>query len=335
MGKLPWVTSLAGRRCLALPCCHRSMVCHTVVAPNAAFVEVTMIKLALSDMDNTLVPFGHAHASDRTVAAIHACQEAGVDFGPASGRDRAELSSFFHGDASCFNTGVLVNGQRVYYLGSIIAEKRLDPFALRRAANIVVSHAGCAFVTYRPNDGFGDWVGATRDALGSMYDRAFMAGGAYHVDGVLPDYPCVKAGVICMGDDDANLALMAEIEEACPGFVCPHTVVHWLDVTPRGVSKEDGVKALMQELRLKPEEIVVFGDADNDLTMLSTTPNSCAVANANERAKAAAHWHIGASADDGVAIALEQIAEAARANYSQGREDIMPAFMTEASGTAA
>jgi hypothetical protein len=36
---------------------------------------------------------------------------------------------------------------------------------------------------------------------------------------------------------------------------------------------------------------------------------------------------VGASADDGVAIALEQIAEAARLCNERGTEDILPAFM--------
>jgi hydroxymethylpyrimidine pyrophosphatase-like HAD family hydrolase len=69
-----------------------------------------MIKLVLSDMDNTLIPFGKERVSQRTVDAIHACQEQGVDFGPTTGRDRAELASFFGGDRSCYNTAVAVNG---------------------------------------------------------------------------------------------------------------------------------------------------------------------------------------------------------------------------------
>ena len=70
----------------------------------------------------------------------------------------------------------------------------------------------------------------------------------------------------------------------------------------------------------------MFGDADNDLDMLRRYPNSCAVANANEAATRAARWHVGASADDGVARAMEQIAAAARESRELGRE-VAPAFM--------
>jgi hydroxymethylpyrimidine pyrophosphatase-like HAD family hydrolase len=101
-----------------------------------------------------------------------------------------------------------------------------------------------------------------------------------------------------------------------------------MDVSIKGWSKVEGVKALVKTLRLSLDEVCVFGDADNDLTMLSYIPNSCAMANANENAKAAARWHVGASADDGVAIALEQIAEAARKCNERRTEDILPAFMS-------
>ena len=285
-----------------------------------------MIKLVLSDMDNTLIPFGRERVSQRTIDAIHACQEQGIDFGPTTGRDRAELASFFGGDRSCYNTAVCVNGQKVYYLRSLVFERNLDDEPLRQAARYVKSIPGCAFVTYR-SDGLGDWVGITREEMGSMYDRAFLAGGMYHEE--LPVYPVAKAGVICVRDQEFIDRLQVELESMFPQFVFPNTVVNWMDVSIKGWTKVEGVKALIETLRLSRDEVCVFGDADNDLTMLSYIPNSCAMANANDNAKAAARWHVGASADDGVAIALEQIAEAARLCNERGVEDILPAFMQE------
>lgn len=283
-----------------------------------------MIRLVLSDMDNTLVPFGNPTVSQRTIDAIHACQEQGIDVGPASGRDRGEISSFFGGDASCFNTGVMVNGQRVYYLGSVVYEKTLPRDDLRTIERVVAPLPGCALITYR-DDNFGDWVGDTREGLGDMYDRAFMCGGRRH--DMLPDYPVVKAGIIAR-DPDTLHRLSLGLAELCPGLIFPNTVTSWLDVSLRGWSKADGVKILQRVLGLADEEVCVFGDADNDLTMFAAVPNSCAVANANDHAKAAARWHVGASADDGVAIALEEIARAGQTCNETG-QDVLPAFMRD------
>ena len=72
-----------------------------------------MIKLVLSDMDNTLVPFGQPCVSARTIEAIHAVLDAGVLFGPDTGRDYVELMRFFQGDERGFMTGIFSNGKRV------------------------------------------------------------------------------------------------------------------------------------------------------------------------------------------------------------------------------
>ena len=78
-----------------------------------------MIKLVLSDMDNTLLPFGSHQVSDRARAAIAEVRAAGIQFGPATGRDYVELMRFFAGDESCFSTGLLSNGKKVVVDGDV------------------------------------------------------------------------------------------------------------------------------------------------------------------------------------------------------------------------
>lgn len=276
-----------------------------------------MIRLILSDMDNTLIPFGQERVSQRTLDAIHACQEQGIDVGPASGRDRGEIASFFGNDASCYNTGVMVNGQRVYYLGEVVYEKVLPRDQLQRVEDLVHDLPGSALITYR-DDNFGDWVGATREELGLKYDRFFMCGGQYHNH--LPDYPVIKAGVI-VPDAQTEHLFLDRVAPLCPDLDFLKAMEGWFDVNPRGWSKANGVEALRNILGLSPEEVCVFGDANNDLAMLRAFPNSCAVANAFESAKEAAAWQVGACKDDGVAIAMEDLAECARTFHKTGVDE--------------
>lgn len=285
-----------------------------------------MIKLCLSDMDNTLIPLGRGVASWRTIAAIHAVQREGVIFGPSTGRDRGELNAFFDGDESCFDTGVLCNGQKVYLKGKVVKEVYLEPAALRKIEAMVLETPGTAMITYRP-DTFGDWVGAKREELGHMYDLAFMVGGEWHER--LPEYPVIKAGIIHMGTEEQLHAFQARLEEAVPECAFNNTIEHWLDITPRNWSKVEGVKYLAQAFGVTMDEVCVFGDADNDLSMLLWVPRSCAMANANENAAASAAYRIPRSQDDGVAWALEQIADAAKITRLTG-EDTLPRFMQDA-----
>ena len=64
-----------------------------------------MIRLVLTDLDNTLIPTGAPHASARALAGIHAMLDAGLWFGPVSGRVPAAMRWMFDGDAACYQTG--------------------------------------------------------------------------------------------------------------------------------------------------------------------------------------------------------------------------------------
>ena len=63
-------------------------------------------------MDGTLLPFGSRVVSERTHSAILSALDAGIAFGPASGRDYADLADAFDGDARCFSTGIMANGKK-------------------------------------------------------------------------------------------------------------------------------------------------------------------------------------------------------------------------------
>jgi len=282
-----------------------------------------MIKLVLADMDNTLIPFGRSHASERTLEAIHACLDAGVAFGPASGRNRSEAAGFLCYDEAAYQTAVLVNGQQVYLHGRLLHEVTLDEGALRRAECIIRAQEGCALLVYRP-DGTCDWVGDDPKRLGNFMRDAMHNGSERH--DTLPSYPVVKAGIVALLPRTDELALQQELSDACPELDFMNTVSNWFDVVPHGWSKVHGIEVLERELGLASDEICVFGDAENDLPMFEHVTHSCAVANATPEVLAAARWHVGASADDGVAIALEQIAAAVRQSCETGAE-VLPAFM--------
>ena len=80
------------------------------------------------------------------------------------------------------------------------------------------------------------------------------------------------------------------------------------NVMRAGWNKATGILALARELGIGVDEVVVFGDAGNDLSMFEAIPNSVAVANATPEAAAAARWHIGPSSKEAVADAIEALA---------------------------
>jgi len=64
----------------------------------------------------------------------------------------------------------------------------------------------------------------------------------------------------------------------------------WIDMIFKNTGKGPALKQVMELKGLKPEEIMVFGDNQNDISMLELTPNSYVMAHAKPDVKAhAAH----------------------------------------------
>jgi hypothetical protein len=76
------------------------------------------------------------------------------------------------------------------------------------------------------------------------------------------------------------------------------------NVTAAGVSKGSGVAWAARRVGLAPEEVLVVGDSDNDLSMFHVAGTAVAMGQAPPHVQAAAHLVTGTVDDDGAAAAL-------------------------------
>ena len=281
-----------------------------------------MIRLVLSDMDNTLVPFGSPHVSARTLGAVHALLDAGVLFGPATGRDCVEIERFFQGDEAGLMTGVFSNGKRVRANGRPVRTVLLDHDALVRIDRALRPEPGMFLVCYPEatdltNPAYG--VGVSRVELAVWEPITKFTGTA--VDAV-PDEDFIAATIACSGGPERMDRCRRIVAEAAPDVRVVSPIPSWFDILPPGVSKADGLEVLLDALGIDVDEVVFFGDAENDLEIMRRVPRSVAVANATDEVLRTARYRVGASADEGVADALLEIVRATRAGE-------VPAFLTE------
>ena len=75
----------------------------------------------------------------------------------------------------------------------------------------------------------------------------------------------------------------------------------WVEINPKGIHKGLGVLDYLKYYHITKEEIVVFGNGENDISMLSQTKNSVAVENAQDLVKKQANYLCQSNLDDGVA----------------------------------
>ncbi|MBS5865448.1 MAG: HAD family phosphatase [Coriobacteriaceae bacterium] len=269
-----------------------------------------MIKLVLTDMDGTVVPFGKMSVSDRTIAAAHKLLDAGIAFGPATGRLSFDLASYFRNDADCYQTGVFANGKMVRYQGETIYSQPMDPKLMNRLIETLRDVDDCfAFICTpdeRGNTTFSA-VETTRAKILSMVDDTLVSPDIAIID-ELPDQPIYTMSIL-FGDSLGSVEQAAQkMRDIVPEFdyVCPSP--HVFDVLPRGLSKADGAVALIDYLGLSLDEVVFFGDADNDVTMLERLTQTFVVSNCSDAARKLGRWIIGDASDDAPAQIMEEIA---------------------------
>ena len=270
-----------------------------------------MIRLALSDVDGTLVPFGQECVSDRMLEAIRCVRDAGMRFGVASGRDEVNLVRLFAGHTEPFQTGILCNGKKVKLDGELVQLTLLDNAALQRVADLALEFPDtfvCVFPLNAKPANRGFCIGATADQMAPWTSGVGFEGVSVRE---VPDAQIIDATIACNPSQELMERVLEQAAAACPEFDFAQPFPRWCDILPKGLNKGTALQVLLDALDVASDEVVFFGDAENDLDLLGAVENSVAVANATSAAAAAARWHIGASEDDAVADALEDLARAA------------------------
>ena len=85
------------------------------------------------------------------------------------------------------------------------------------------------------------------------------------------------------------------------------TAAFYLEVIPKCINKGQGIHDICRTLGISPEEVIAFGDAENDIPMLRAAGMGIAMGNAADDVKAAADRITLSNNDDGIAAALEKL----------------------------
>lgn len=81
----------------------------------------------------------------------------------------------------------------------------------------------------------------------------------------------------------------------------------FLEIMNAGVSKGEGLKTVMECRGLKPEEVIAFGDEENDMPLFDAAGYSAAPSSAREVVRQAADFIFGPNAEEGLAAFLDNL----------------------------
>jgi Cof subfamily protein (haloacid dehalogenase superfamily) len=269
------------------------------------------IKALALDLDGTTLLSG-AVMGERTIRTLRRCLAQGLRVIFCTGRSVQSAERYralidARGPLVCFNGAVTADMPGGAIIRTVFLAKEIVEFcaALAREQELYYQ---VYFV--RKGDPFREVLIAERDVPEADLYRGHTLTQAVFGDlrAALkdPQYSgCVKSMFIT--DPERIDGIRPRIIERFGGDVyVTKSSPLFLEALAPGVSKGSALALVMERLGLRPEEVIAFGDEENDLPLFSAALHSAAPANAKPEVRAAAEFGIGSCDDEGVAAFLEE-----------------------------
>ncbi|MEU0392438.1 Cof-type HAD-IIB family hydrolase [Streptomyces sp. NPDC006208] len=264
-------------------------------------------RLIATDLDGTLLRDDKS-VSDRTIAALAAAEEAGIEVFFVTGRparwmDVVSDHVHGHGLAICANGAAVVDlhaGGELLQVRDLPRETALEVVRTLRDAAPGTSFAVelTTGIHYEPHyPPFHLDPGATVAPAEKLLSEERPGQGA-PVLKLLAQHPELTP------DGFLTLARTAAGELASFTRSSPTAL---LEVSGPGVSKASTLALCCAQRGISADEVVAFGDMPNDVEMLTWAGTSYAMGNAHPDVIAAASGRTVANNEDGVAVVIEQI----------------------------
>ena len=257
-----------------------------------------MIQGIFFDVGGTMVSFRQKFVSDRLLADLAALRERGIKLFLSTGRALQDLENTGMLRGARFDGFVTLGGQ--YCCDGAGVPFRDAPIArsdLRGAYEVFKAHPELPAVM----EGNGEsYLTTINDRVRQVYE--FLHTQLYPVR----DPAWLLEGKVY------QLAPFVTPEEegvflsAMPGCKSTRWHTEGIDILPRDGGKGAGVRAAMERYGLAREEIMAFGDGENDMTMLAEAGVSVAMGNGDQAVRDMADYVTAAVEEDGISQALRR-----------------------------
>ncbi len=268
------------------------------------------IKLIVMDMDGTLLDDDHATVPARNVTALRTARERGVKLALASGRTWSILRDVVEQlggvDYTILANGAAIRdaatGEHIYENGFPNAQAvALIEGLVREDLPFEVYCHGQNYLLERDAGRVGD--GLLSPGFAEMYLKRGVR--------LVPDLSAALEGrsmekINLFHAPKERQAALRTMAQATGPVEISNALEQNMEFNFGGASKGKALAFLAAHLGLMPEEVMAFGDANNDLTMLRWAGWSFAMSNAMEEVKAIAKYHTASNHEAGVGQAVEK-----------------------------
>jgi len=269
------------------------------------------IRLIASDLDGTLLT-SKKELTEETYLSLEKINEKGIYFVPSTGRVYESIPESIK-NIPFLKYVITSNGATIFDAEEkrIIKNNFLPPEAVDitievlKDTNVVIEifKEGKAFTDRKVYEnlseygivgGHADYVLTTRNPVDDIFDE------------IEKSKNCLENINLIFNDEDVRMETWKKLKEKNHASVT--TSAHNnIEVTSKKATKANALKELCGILDIEKENIVVFGDSNNDMDMIEFAGIGVAMANGEEEIKKNADIIAESCDDNGVAKILEKI----------------------------
>jgi len=265
-----------------------------------------MIKLIALDIDQTLLNSQSKITEDTKLALQKALQQ-GIKIVLCSGRPLAGVSPFLKelGVSGDEQYVITYNGALIETVsGKILSRQILTNADYRRIVKYVDDNDMQYYVLDDDSNVYTSNRDINRIAVVQAWENS--AGIFVRTPDELPaDFEIPKAAIV--GEKETLDAYEKPVkDEFANDYYVVRAADNFLELMHKNVNKGSGLTQLTELLNIKPEEVMAFGDEQNDLPMFKFARTAVCMGNGSDLAKEHADYITDTNDNDGIAKALDK-----------------------------
>ena len=248
-----------------------------------------MFKLAVFDIDGTLVRKGY-DISEKTIETIRGLEDQGISCIIATGRGKSAINEVLK--KTKLSNYVALNGQYVVFEGEEMYSYIYPETVKERVTDIC-----------NKNDFFYGFVSKNGYYIPRLNELLKVHDSAILTSDLLIDFVEDEVNQVIVFCDQSRYSYFSE-------FLETYELTSWhtggFDMLYNKRSKAVGIDEIAKKLSIKPEEIICFGDGENDIDMLRYAGLGIAMGDASESVKDAADYITGSVEEEGIYTACQK-----------------------------
>lgn len=272
------------------------------------------IRLVVTDLDDTLLN-NQQRITPYSESVLKALRAKGIALCFASGRDERMMSAYVQQVGGCDylicnNGAVVLDAQRQILHSSFLARQDTEAILSYLVEQQIPCLLQAKGAFYASDNGK-----PLTDRVRTSRQRSVEIG--YPVEfRILTLHDAAEEGALEVGEKIVTYETREdqrrdyrEFLKTFPGAICEATGYGLMGVFHKDVSKQAALERVMAHLGIGSDQVCVFGDYDNDLSMFACADHRVCVANGVPALKAAATAITASNNEDGVAKYLEEFLE--------------------------